>query len=126
MRFVVSNIANPIAVLFLLTVVLVVAGMFLDTVSAMIILVPIIHPIATRVGIDPVHAGLLVVLTLTMGGASPPVGLLMYLTNAIVGCSVSDFVRAAWPFFLALLAVLALLILFPSLTLALPNALFGN
>jgi len=125
LRFFVGRISDPLAVLLIFNLILLVAGMFLDTVSAMIILVPIIHPIAVRVGIDPVHIGLIVVLNLTVGGVTPPVGLLMYLSNAILGVSVAQFTRASWPFFLALAGVLALVILFPPLSLALPNAIFG-
>jgi tripartite ATP-independent transporter DctM subunit len=125
LRFLLGRIGEPLLVLLILNLVLLVAGMFLDTVSAMIILVPIIHPIALRIGIDPVHIGLIVVLNLTMGGVTPPVGLLMYLSNAIIGCTVGEFTRAAWPFLVALVTVLALVVLFPALSLTIPNALFG-
>jgi len=125
LRLLLGRIGEPLLVLLILNLVLLVAGMFLDTVSAMIILVPIIHPIAVRVGIDPVHIGLIVVLNLTIGGVTPPVGLLMYLSNAIIGCTVGEFTRAAWPFLVALLVVLMLVILFPALSLTIPNALFG-
>jgi len=124
LRFLLKHVSDPLAVLLILNVVLLVAGMFLDTVSAMIILVPIIHPIALRIGIDPVHIGLIVVLNLTIGGVTPPVGLLMYLSNAIIGCSVLEFTRAAWPFLLALLAVLGVVILWPEFSLFIPHALF--
>ena len=126
LRFLLARVSEPLMVLLVLNLVLLVAGMFLDTVSAMIILVPIIHPIALRVGIDPVHIGLIVVLNLTIGGVTPPVGLLMYLSNAILGCTVAEFTRASWPFFAALVGVLALVVLFPTLSLTVPNALFGK
>ena len=125
LRFLLARVSEPLLVLLVLNLVLLVAGMFLDTVSAMIILVPIIHPIAVRVGIDPVHIGLIVVLNLTIGGITPPVGLLMYLSNSIIGCSVAEFTRASWPFFLALIGVLSLVVLFPALSLTVPNWLFG-
>ncbi len=124
MRVLLRQVSDPLAVLLILNIVLLVAGMFLDTVSAMIILVPIIHPIALRIGMDPVHIGLIVVLNLTIGGVTPPVGLLMYLSNAIVGCSVLEFTRAVWPFLLALLTVLGVVIFWPQFSLFIPHALF--
>ena len=87
---------------------------------------PRIHPIAVRIGLDPVHIGVIVVLNLTIGGVTPPVGLLMYLSNTILGCSVAEFTRAFWPFFLALVGVLTLVILFPAVSLSVPNTLFGK
>ncbi|MCC7276232.1 MAG: TRAP transporter large permease [Alphaproteobacteria bacterium] len=123
-RFIVAQSTDPIVIIILINVALLVAGMFLDMVSAMIILVPIIHPIALRVGIDPVHMGLMVVLNLTMGAVTPPVGTLMYLVNGVLGTSVVAFTRAAAPFFLGMLVVLALVAFVPALSLLLPNVLF--
>ena len=126
MHSLLAKVSNPLLILLALNLVMLVAGMFLDTVSAMIILVPIIHPIAVRIGLDPVHIGVIVVLNLTIGGVTPPVGLLMYLSNTILGCSVAEFTRAFWPFFLALVGVLTLVILFPAVSLSVPNTLFGK
>ena len=76
-------------------------------------------------GIDPVHFGLVIVVNLTIGAVTPPVGTLMYTTTTILGTSLQGFVREAWPFVLALLAVLALITYVPALVLFLPNLLMG-
>lgn len=123
-RFVVSQFSSKLMLILVVNAVLLVAGMFLDTVSAMIILVPIMHPIALRAGIDPVHMGVMVVLNLTIGAVTPPVGLLMYLVNGVLGTSVAEFARASLPFLAALLFVLGLVAAFPELSLAVPRALY--
>jgi TRAP-type C4-dicarboxylate transport system permease large subunit len=99
--------------------------MFLEGTAALIILTPILVPVVTKLGIDPVHFGLIVVLNLTIGGVTPPVGTLMYITTTVMRTRIEDFTREALPFLAALLIVLALTTFVPELVLWLPRLLMG-
>lgn len=124
MRAVTSKISNPYVLILLLNVFLLAAGLFLDAVSALIILVPIVFPIAMRAGIDPVHLGVIVVLNLTFGAMHPPVGTLMYLVNSILGVTVLQYTIAAIPFFLAYFVLLGIISYVPMISLLVPRAIF--
>lgn len=123
-RFVMSQFSDKMMIILVINVVLLVAGMFLDSVSGILILAPIVHPIAVQVGIDPIHMGLMVVLNLTIGAITPPVGLLMYLVNGVLGTSVVQFTKAVLPFLAALLIVMGCVAVIPDLSLAVPRFLY--
>jgi TRAP-type C4-dicarboxylate transport system permease large subunit len=89
-------------------------------------LTPIFLPIATQVGFDPVHFGLIFVLTITMGNMTPPVGAAMYAGCTILECSVEDYVKESLSFFVATIAAILLFIFVPQITLFLPNLMFGK
>ena len=86
------------------------------------ILVPVLLPVATSVGIDPVHLGVVIVLALTIGLLTPPVGLVLYVLAAVSGVRFDRCVRATAPFLIPLVAVLLLVAFVPQLSLALPMA----
>ncbi|MFZ9633028.1 MAG: TRAP transporter large permease [Alphaproteobacteria bacterium] len=117
--------ANPTAMLFLINGLLLVVGMFLESVAALIMLTPILAVVGAGVGIDPVHLGLVIVLNITIGAITPPVGTLMFISCGVLKVSVARFSRAILPLLLAQLAVLVLLILFPRLVTFLPDMLMG-
>ncbi|MCC7048371.1 MAG: TRAP transporter large permease [Alphaproteobacteria bacterium] len=123
-QLVLSHTNDKYTVILAVNVILLLVGTFLETIPAMIILVPLIHPIALRLGIDPVHIGVIVVVNLTLGSVTPPVGILMFLANGVLGTTVAEFTRASIPFIGAIVAVLALISAFPDLCLAIPRALY--
>lgn len=97
-----------------------VVGAFLDGIAAMIILVPILLPVATGVyGVDPVHFGVVVCMTFAIGLLTPPVGLGLYIAAAISGLPMMKIVRDITPFVMLTIVVVALIAAFPMLTLAL-------
>jgi tripartite ATP-independent transporter DctM subunit len=116
---------DPLLLLVLINLLLLVVGMFIEGTAALIILTPILVPVVTRLGIDPVHFGLVIVLNLTIGGVTPPVGTLMYITTTVLRARIEDFTREALPFLAALVAVLALVTAFPGLVLWLPRVTMG-
>ena len=124
MKAVTSAISNKYWLILLINVFLLASGLFLDTVSALIILVPIVFPIAMKVGIDPVHLGVIVVLNLTFGAMHPPVGTLMYLVNSILGVTVVQYTKAAIPFFVAYFVLLGIISYVPFISLLLPRAIY--
>jgi TRAP-type C4-dicarboxylate transport system permease large subunit len=94
--------------------------------SAEIVLTPILVPVVMQFGIDPVHFGVLMVFTLIIGGATPPVGILMFIAQDIAKISHAQMVRAMIPFYIPLFFAVILLAAFPQITLFLPNIVFGS
>jgi TRAP-type C4-dicarboxylate transport system permease large subunit len=118
--------SNAYLLLSIIMLFLVVAGMFIDGAVLILMLTPIFLPIASEVGFDPVHFGLVFVLTITMGNMTPPVGAAMYAGCTILECSVEDYVKESLSFFVATLAAIVLFIFVPEITLFLPNLMFGK
>jgi tripartite ATP-independent transporter DctM subunit len=118
--------SNPYVLLLIVVVFLIIAGMFVDGAVLILMLTPIFLPIAKQVGFDPVHFGLIFVLTITMGNMTPPVGAAMYAGCTILNCSIEEYVRESLSFFAAAIAAIIILIFFPQITLFLPNLMFGK
>ncbi len=114
---------NPSMVMLMILLIVLILGLFMETVAAITILVPVLLPVATSVGIDPVHLGVVVVLALMIGLLTPPVGLVLYVLAAVSGVSFDRCVRATAPFLIPLVVVLWLVAFVPQLSLALPEAL---
>ncbi|HET6604198.1 MAG TPA: TRAP transporter large permease subunit [Xanthomonadaceae bacterium] len=114
-----ARVTSPWAFLLLLNVFLLVAGMLLDVFSAIVILVPLLVPVAARYGIDPVHLGIVLLANLQLGYMTPPVGMNLFIASYRFDRPVTELMRACIPFF-AILAVAVLLITWwPWLSLAL-------
>ena len=109
------------SIFLLLVVAFIVLGSLMSASINLIIVVPLVLPLVTALGIDPVHFGIVAVLTLAMGTITPPVGLAMYTACAIAGISVTEFIRAVIPMFLALLACIVTLVFVPELVTFLPS-----
>jgi len=112
---------NPYVVLMVLNVFFLIIGTFMETTAIMIIMVPIMMPLVKVLGIDPVHFGVVISINLLIGTLTPPVGVLMFTTCGIAKVSVMDFVKAVWPFYISLIAVLASVTYLPQVVLWLPN-----
>jgi C4-dicarboxylate transporter DctM subunit len=114
---------EPLAVLATFSAIVLILGCFMDAMAILILLTPVAAPLMPRLGIDPVHFGLVFIVALMIGLTTPPVGLTMYIGLSIAKISMEQFTRAFWPFLIALLVVLALIIVFPPLVVFLPNVL---
>jgi len=123
--FLTSLTSNPLLLLVIINAFLLILGMFLESLAAVILVTPVLAPVALHVGIDPVHLGLLIVLNLTIGAITPPVGTLMFISCGILNVRIADFTRSVLPLLTAQIIVLVLLILFPVLAIGLPNLLMG-
>jgi TRAP-type C4-dicarboxylate transport system permease large subunit len=99
-------------------------GCFMETIAAITILVPVFMPIVAKLGIDPVHFGLILVLNLMIGLLTPPVGMVLYVLQKIARISFERTVVAVLPWLIPLLATLALITFVPQLVLWLPGQLF--
>ena len=112
-------------VLLLIILVLLVLSTFMDLAPMILICTPIFLPVARAYGIDPIHFGLVLVLTGGIGLVTPPVGSVLFIGTAIGKITIAQSMRTIWPFWLAGLAVLLVVALFPDLSLWLPRALKG-
>ena len=114
----------PWQFLVVVNILLLVAGNFMEPTGIILILAPILFPIAGHLGIDPVHLGIIMVVNLEIGMVTPPVGLNLFVTSGITGMSIVQVVRAALPWLSVLLLFLVIVTYVPSIALWLPNLLF--
>lgn len=115
---------NPLLVLLIFNVILFVVGFFMETIAAITILVPVMLPVITQVGIDPVHFGVVMVLNLMIGLLTPPVGMVLYVLTRVSGESFERCTKATLPFLVPLVAVLMLITFFPGFSLWLPTLIY--
>ncbi|MGA8391457.1 MAG: TRAP transporter large permease [Burkholderiaceae bacterium] len=110
--------------LIVVNILLLIAGMFMEPTGIILILAPILFPIAIKLGIDPVHLGIIMVVNLEIGMVTPPVGLNLFVTAGITRMSIMQVARAALPWTLVLLLFLVIITYVPAIALFLPNLLF--
>jgi tripartite ATP-independent transporter DctM subunit len=120
-----SLTTDPIALMFIIIAFLVVAGMFMEPTVNTLLLTPIFLPIAKSVGIDPVHFGLIMMTTITMGSFTPPVGVVIYAVCSILEVPLKDYLKESIPFLICVLVLVALMVVFPQIVLFLPNLIYG-
>jgi TRAP-type C4-dicarboxylate transport system permease large subunit len=97
------------------------AGLFLEGIAAMLVLVPIMHPIAVSMGVDPTHFGILVVFNLMIGLITPPMGLCLFVADAVANVGLGALVRKIIPMFFVELIVLIIITFFPVAVIGLPR-----
>ena len=112
---------NPYVVLLLVNLLLIFVGTFMETIAALLILFPILLNVAVEVGIDPIHFAVVALLNLMIGLTTPPLGVCLFVAAGIGKTSIGSVTRAGFPFLLMSLLVLALVTLFPGLSLWLPE-----
>ena len=119
-----STISDPIMFLIMVNLILLVVGLFLEGIAAMLILIPIFHPIAMSFGIDPVHFGIVVILNLMIGLITPPLGICLFVSNTISNVGIAAISKQIIPLFLLEVLVLFFITFVPQSVLFLPK-LFG-
>ena len=123
-EFIVSLNLSPLAFLFTINVFLLLFGIFMEPLPGIMILVPILAPVADAMGINSLQFAMIVILNLTLGMITPPVGGLLFVTSVVSKVPMNAMVRELWPLLAAEIVVLGLLTLIPSFSTWLPNA-FG-
>lgn len=108
---------NQFVIMLLITILLLIVGCFMDTLAAIIILTPILLPIAVDIGYNPIHFGITMVVNLAIGFITPPVGVNLFVASGISGLPMEEIARAVWPFFIAMLLSLIIIILVPQFSL---------
>ncbi len=112
---------SPFATLMVVLAILFVAGMIMEATVNVLLLTPLLMPALIDQGFDPVHVGVLIVILITFGGNTPPVGVIMYTVCGIMKCSFEEFVKASIPFIVAMVAFFVLLAAVPQTVLWLPD-----
>ncbi len=127
-----TNLANAIlsvasskyTVLLLMNVIMLIAGMFLDASSIITIMAPLFLPIATQVGIDPVHLGVVMVVNGAIGMFTPPFGLNLFIASGITKIPMGELMRTVWIWVFLSIIALVIITYIPSITLCIPNLMF--
>ena len=113
--------SNPLFFLLLVNILLLIVGCFIESGVAIIVLVPILAPVALKLGIDPLHFATVVVVNLCLGLLTPPMGVVLFVVCGIAKITLEEITKAVWPFMLAILIILFLITYIPSLTLVIPR-----
>lgn len=119
--YVSSLSTEPWIILLIINIVLLITGTFIDTISALTIFTPLFLPVILAAGIDPVHFGIVMMVNLTIGMITPPLGVALFVTSSIAKVNLAQMVRPLMPMLLVLLLVLALITYIPGLSLFLPR-----
>ncbi|NLY13520.1 MAG: TRAP transporter large permease [Gammaproteobacteria bacterium] len=114
---------QPWMFLLVVNIVLLIAGAFMEPSAIILILAPILFPIAVQLGIDPIHLGIIMVVNMEIGLITPPVGLNLFVTSAVTGMPLADVIKAAMPWLMILLGFLLVVTYVPSVSMGLPNLL---
>jgi C4-dicarboxylate transporter, DctM subunit len=109
--------SNPIVILILINVLLLIVGCFMDTVAAIIILTPLLIPVALNIGVDPIHFGLIMVVNLAIGFITPPLGVNLFVGSGVSGIAIGPLAKAVMPFFVAMVITLFILTFIPQISL---------
>lgn len=122
--FVLNGTDNPIIITALFNLLLLVAGCFLDSASAIIILGPLMMPIAEQIGVDPVHFGIIMLVNLSIGMLTPPVGLNLFVAMGVANMKLGEVFRATLPTIALMILALLILTYVPVFSMLLPNMIY--
>lgn len=119
--YMVSHIHSKYVFLMVVNLFLLVVGMFIEGNAALIVLVPLLHPIAAAYGIDEIQFAMVFIFNITLGAVTPPMGMLMFVTCGITGCEIRDFLKESLPFYGMLFICLMILTFVPACTTGIVN-----
>ncbi|MDR3325616.1 MAG: TRAP transporter large permease [Spirochaetaceae bacterium] len=124
--FLIGITSNAVLMQFIIIVLLVCCGMFIETTVIALLLTPILLPVVRSIGVDPVQFGLVMMTVTTMGIMTPPVGIALYTTSTIMGCKPEETAKQSVPFILAVLVVVVVCVCFRDAVLFIPDLIFGT
>lgn len=116
---------NWFTFLIAVNILLLIGGQFMEPSGLLLIVAPVVFPIAIELGIDPIHLGIIMVVNMEIGMITPPIGLNLFVTSGITGMSLMQVVKAAMPFVAVLMVFLVIVTYWPALSTALPYAMMG-
>lgn len=116
---------NPYVILFIITIILLVVGIFMDMTPALLIFTPIFLPVVTELNVDPVHFGIVIVFNLAIGICTPPVGSALFIGCSVGGVKITDVLKPLIPFYFILILTLLLVTYVPQISLFLPELLLN-
>ena len=116
---------GPVMFLIAVNVILLIGGQFMEPSGLLVIVAPLVFPIAIELGIDPIHLGIIMVVNMEIGMITPPVGLNLFVTSGVAGMPMLSVVRASLPFLAVLFVFLIIVTYIPAISTLLPNAMMG-
>ncbi|WP_121062103.1 TRAP transporter large permease [Chachezhania antarctica] len=116
---------GPVMFLIVVNVILLIGGQFMEPSGLLVIVAPLVFPIAIELGIDPIHLGIIMVVNMEIGMITPPVGLNLFVTSGVAGMPMMSVVRAALPFLAVLFVFLIIVTYYPPLSTFLPTSIMG-
>jgi len=116
---------GPIMFLIIVNVMLLIGGQFMEPSGLIIIVAPLVFPIAMKLGIDPIHLGIIMVVNMEIGMITPPVGLNLFVTSGVANMTMWDVVKAAMPWLAILFVFLIMITYIPWLSTFIPTILMG-
>ena len=116
---------GPVMFLIVVNIILLIGGQFMEPSGLLVIVAPLVFPIAIELGIDPIHLGIIMVVNMEIGMITPPVGLNLFVTSGVAGMPMMSVVRAALPFLAVLFVFLMLVTYVPWISTVLPNTFMG-
>jgi C4-dicarboxylate transporter DctM subunit len=117
---------SPLMFLLIVNIILIIAGDFMEPTAIILILTPVFFPIAMKLGIDPIHLGIMLVVNMEIGMVTPPVGLNLFVTAAITGQTLVQVLKGALPWMTILVVYLGIITYFPKISTVLPDYLMGK
>ncbi len=117
---------NPLIFLLIVNIALLIFGMVMDTTAILLVAVPVLVPVMTALGVDPVHFGIIMVINLLIGTLTPPFGILLFVMSEVAKVEYKPLLRQIAPFYIPLFLFLIVITYLPALTLSLPNYIFGR
>ncbi|HNJ77278.1 MAG TPA: TRAP transporter large permease subunit, partial [Azospira sp.] len=118
-----GNGLGMITFLLAVNIILLLAGNFMEPSSIVLIFAPILFPVAMKLGIDPVHFGIIMVVNMEVGMCHPPVGLNLYVASGITKMGITELTVAVWPWLLSMLVFLGFVTYLPAMSIWLPKTL---
>jgi C4-dicarboxylate transporter DctM subunit len=116
---------GPVMFLVIVNIILLIGGQFMEPSGLLVIVAPLVFPIAIELGIDPIHLGIIMVVNMEIGMITPPVGLNLFVTSGVAGMPMMDVVKAALPFLAVLFVFLIMVTYIPAISTWLPTTLMG-
>jgi len=116
---------SPILIMLLINLVLLVVGCFLESIAAIVIMTPVLFPIATAIGLDPIHFGIIVCVNICIGTLTPPFGVCLFVSSGLTQMPIERIAKKSLPFLLALIVCLMLITYIEPISMFLPNLLAG-
>lgn len=121
--FITGITEQPTLLLFIVLLFVFLVGLFIEATAVMLLMTPLFLPVVIEIGYDPVAFGIIMVILVTMGGMTPPVGVTMFAVSSITKTSIAEYTKGSLPFLGAIIVLIVLLVIFPQISLYLPNLL---
>jgi len=123
-QFMLTNIHSKNLFLIVVILFLIFVGMFIEGNAALIVLVPLLYPVAKAFGVDDIHFAMVYIFTMACGGVTPPMGTLIFVTCGVTGCKIKDFIKESVPFYFLLFICMLLIAFVPAISIGLVNLIY--